>query len=83
MKTQGRPNNMISFREAFTLHPSSNAYNGQKFQWEYDAIDKLRGSSGKTLIKSGLGGGGHLFRQSTGERVGVPKGVPKLDLPRR
>ena len=87
MKTQGRPNKMISFREAFTLHPSSNAYNGQTFKWEYDAIAKARamgggggrgggsgGSKGKSLIKSGLSGG-HLFRKSTGEMVG---GVEEL-----
>jgi len=73
MKTQGRPNKMISFREAFTLHPSSNAYNGQNFVWEYDAKQKIKAATGKSLIKSGLGGG-HLFKKSTGEKV------PKLDF---
>ena len=79
MKTQGRPPKMLSFTEAFTLHPSSNAYNGTKFQWEYDAIEKM--NRGRKLIKDGLGGrgggggGGHLYRKSTGENV-----VPKLDF---
>jgi len=77
MKTQGHIPKLMSFNAAFTLHLSSNPYNGNKFTWEYDAHQRRRQSqSGKEVIKSALNGGssgGHLFSAKTGHGVDIPK----------
>ena len=63
MTTQGKITNDLTFKEAFVLHPSSNPYNGNRFNWEYEAMQKSGARGGEFVPSSGrsgknIGGGG-------------------------
>ncbi|GMH84195.1 hypothetical protein TL16_g09847 [Triparma laevis f. inornata] len=59
MKGQGHIPKLMSFQDAFTLHPSSNPYNGNKFTWEHAVHERRRGEkmakSGSEVVVSGGG----------------------------
>ena len=78
MKTQGHIPKLMSFNDAFTLHPSSNPYNGNKFTWEYEAHQRRKAQSKMAQSATPLStGASHLYSAKTGHNVNIPK----LDLP--